>query len=444
MPVFEINANGKTFEVEAPSQDAAMAAFQGVQSQRGVADQLLGLTGPRYQTWPERLIRDVAGIPEEAITAAQSATPGSRDATEAMIAPAAKAAMALAPVNPAVRAGARAIPGATQAFRPVKPKVPTTQELAAVGRADIQAAKQSGLEIAPNAVAEYSRKIQQELFDGGIHPVDAEKTFLKLKELENAPSGSVFTAANLQSFRESLGATAQNFNPNAAKDQLAASRAIKRLDEFLPAVNAADVVAGTPAATAKLFEQGRGNYAAAQRSNDLTGVLDRANTGILDRAEARAQGTHSGRNIDNTIRQKIVSLLEKPKEVSGFTDQEIAGLNQVAAGGPGRNTSRYLGNLLGGGGGLGQALVTSIGAGAGGVTAGIPGAIAGAAIPATVGGGLKSIANALAKRDLRKMDEIVRKRSPLFKSREENPEMAAINPEMKAAILRALMLEQQQ
>lgn len=436
------------------NDDQIAAAIKQNMPQQGAMDKLTGTGGPRYQTWPERLVRGVAGalwegatLPGDYLKEATQPPPdqiSDSDVSVLSIPRVLELATMASPANPATRAGDKAIPGMRRAVSPVKPKVPTTEELSKSGAADIQAAGKSGLDLRPSAVADFSRKIQQELFDSGIHPVDAEKTFLKLKELENAPSGSIFTSSNLQSLRESLQATAQNFNANAAKDQLAASRAIKRLDNLLSEVAPADVLAGDPAATAKLLERGRGNYAAAMRSNDLTGVLDRANTGILERAQVRAQAANSGRNLDNTIRSKIASLLEKPKEVSGFSDPEIAALNKVVEGSTGRNIARNAGNVLGGGGGMGQMLTASIGAGGGAVVGGPIGAAIGAGVPAVGGVTAKYIANLLAKKSLRGVDELVRKRSPLFLERQANPQMAVVSPEGRAAVIRALLLSQQQ
>lgn len=406
---------------------------------RGALDKLLGLTGERYQTWPERAVRDVIGIPGAMMDAAGSAPPGSREFTENAVPAATQAALLAAPVNPAIRAGDQLIPGAAKAMRAEAPKVPTASELAKVGAADIQAAKNSGLELTGSAVADYSKKLQQELFDGGIHPALAGNTFQILKELENVPANATFTAANLQTVREILRSVAQNFNQNAAKDQLAASRVIKGFDDFLPNVDASAVLAGSPAATQKLFETGRGNYSAAMRSNSITGELDRATTGILERAEGRAQAANSGRNLDNTIRSKVESLLEKPKEVSGFSDAEMAALAQVRDGGTGRNTARYLGNLFGGGGGIGQAGIAVTGAAAGGAAGGLPGAMMGL-IPAAIGSGAKVTANALARKDLRSADEMMRMRSPLYEYLMRHPSMSVISPERRALPFRAGVL----
>lgn len=406
---------------------------------RGVADRLFGLTGERYQTWPERLVRGVGQslvsgftLPHDVMTGEASPNDIGRVMDMAGLA---------MPINPAIRAGDAAIPGVAKTLVPGKVPVPTTEQLASAGSADINAARQSGLQIAAPAVSDFSQSMQQQLFDKGIHPVDAPNTYTKLRELENAPPGSYATAANLQSLRESLGHTAQNFNPAAAKDQLAASRAISGLDSFLPQVDPQSVLAGSPSATSDLLQRGRGNYAAAMRSNDLTGALDRANTGILERAESRAQAANSGRNLDNTIRQKVASLLEKPKEVSGFSDPEIAALNDVIQGSGTRNFARYLGNFMGGGGGMGQAVSGSIGAGVGAVVGGPTGAVVGAATPLAVGSAAKSVANALAKRSLSKTDELVRMRSPLYQEAVNSTPMVADGLSQKEAIARLLMLQ---
>jgi hypothetical protein len=407
--------------------------------QRGVVDKLLGLSGERYQTWPEKLARDVLGTPQNLMDAAASAPPGTREFTENVVPAATQAAAVASPVNPAIRAGDRLIPGMAQALRPEKPRVPTAQELKAIGVSDINAAKNSGLELTGASIADYSRKLQQELFDSGVHPTLAGNTFKILKELEDVPAGATFTGANLQTLRETFSAIAQNFNQNAAKDQLAASRVIKGLDQFLPNVNPSSVVAGNPAATQKLFDTGRGNFAAAQRSNDITGTLDRATTGILERAENRAQAANSGRNLDNTIRSKVASVLEKPKEVSGLSDAEIAALEGVVQGGKGRNAARTVGNWMGGGGGLGQ---TSLGAllGGGGYMVGGPvGAVALGSLPFFVGTGARSVANSLAKRDLRGVDELLRTRSPLYEQLMATRGMGVISPERRAAPMRGLL-----
>lgn len=371
-------------------------------------------------TWPARLAKSVYSavtLPGDVYTGATPVVGPDGHTSQEVINRSAELAGIATPINPGIRAGDQIVPGAAKTLVPERVPVPSTKELAEAGGRDINAARNSGLELNSSAISDWSRKTQQELFESGIHPVDAPNTYIKLRELESPPPGAFTTASNLQSLREALGATAQNFNPQAAKDQLAASRSIRGLDELLPNVDPKDVLAGAPAATAEQFARGRGNYAAAMRSNDITGNLDRANTGILERAEVRAQAANSGRNLDNTIRQKVASVLEKPKEVSGLTDEEIAVLNAVIEGKMGRNVARYIGNAFGGGGGLGQLLTGGIGAGAGAAVGGVPGALIGSGVPMAVGAGAKSVANALARRSLNQADEALRMRSPLYQER---------------------------
>lgn len=366
------------------------------------------------------------------------------------------------PVNPGVRAGDQLIPGLAKSLKPAKPAVPTTQELMDTAAGDFRKFEKSGMQIPPEAFSEFARRAKQNLYDnGGISETDAGATFAKLARVENGQPGAVaVTAPNIKSFRENLGHTAQNFNPNFAKDQLAASRVIKNLDDFVRASDAPRNVVGTPAIEGKagpwerpsqIYDRARGNAAAAYRSNDINGELDKAYTGTLERALLDAQVQNSGRNIDNKIRQNIAATLKKEKEISGLIEPEIAALKSSADGGKVRNVARYIGNFYGGGGGLGQHVATGFGA-AGGALAGSPagpagmgvGAALGAMVPAAIGSGAKSLSNSLAKRSLSKVDEMLRKRSPEYERRVANPQMVPQNPEARAALIRALMLQQQQ
>src|SRR5690348_10644327 len=77
---------------------------------------------------------------------------------------AAELATLATPVNPGIRAGDQAIPGVVKSLVRENPKVPTTEELAAAGKADITAARNSGLEVTSDSLANWSRQAQQDLF----------------------------------------------------------------------------------------------------------------------------------------------------------------------------------------------------------------------------------------------------------------------------------------
>lgn len=346
-------------------------------------------------------------------------------------------AAVMSPVNPAVRAGDRAIPGQLLAGqKPVYP--PSAQELKAAASKGYDAARASGLEIRGGAVGELARTLEGDLVEKGIIGEHAPGTFAVISKIASPPEGGVATVANIESIRRAFG----NVKGDNATDRFAAALAVRRLDDFLDSLPAESVVAGTaPAegaqAVSDILRNARGNYGAAQRSNDLTGTLDRANTGILERAETRAQATYSGRNLDNTIRQRVASLLEKPKEVTGFSDAELEALREVVQGGPVRNAARKVGNFLGGGGGLGQAIVgggTGFAASGGDPTTAL---LAGLA-PVVAGTAAKGLENTLAKRSLAQADALTRMNSPLF--RELLAQQPGPDLDRNMAILRAILM----
>jgi hypothetical protein len=149
-------------------------------------------------------------------------------------------------------------------------------------------------------------------------------------------------------------------------------------------------------------------------------------------AQWRAWASNSGANIDNNLRNRVTDLLidiDKGR-IKGFSKAEQDELIGFVKGSKTRNFSRKVANLLGGGGGLG-ALLTG---GVAGAYAGMPGALA---LP-VVGIGTKVAENALARGAMRKLDETVRKRSPLFDQRLALSPSAPLTAEARATALRAM------
>ncbi len=347
------------------------------------------------------------------------------------------------PIGAAGRAGV-GWAGVPEATRRAAVVPPTAQALKDAAGAGYTAARESGLEMTAPAVADMARTLQTGLEQDGIIAELAPKTFSILGKITNPPEGAVATVANLEAIRRSFGEALRSAGPDAATDRKAAGTAIRAIDSFLETLNPTSVVAGTAtpegvAAVANTLRGARGNYAAAQRSNDLTGELDRAVTGITERAENRAQAANSGRNFDNALRQRVASMLERPKDVMGYSDAEIAALNEVLQGGPVRNASRLVGNLLGGGMGWGGAATSAIGGATGAAAGGGLGAAIGAAAPIAVGTAAKTLENALARRSMRKADAVVRQNSPLAReAAAQAPTLPTISAR-EAAVLRALL-----
>lgn len=334
-------------------------------------------------------------------------------------------AMTVAPTAP------RGLPGV--ALRKPNVPAPSAEALREAGGAGYDAARAMGVDYRADAVGNVAAALRTGLENDGILAELAPKSFSILGKLESPPAGSVAPLAGLDAARRALGHAAKDFgNPT---EQLAAQRLIGGLDEFIAKSDPASVVAGPAAGAARTYADARGNYAAAMRSDKLTGLED---TAVL-----RTGAANSGANIDNAIRSRVATLLSSPKNRAGYSADEIAALEEVAKGTATRNTVRRVGNMLGGGGGVAQALMTVIGGAGGAAAGGIGGAGIGAAMPLILGSGARSVANALTRRSLGRADEAVRKRSPLYSERLDAAPMTAVSPEGRAAIVRALMMSEQ-
>lgn len=381
------------------------------------------------------------------------------------------AATLASPVNPAVRAGDFAIPAGravttpgealpstsrsmvpagtppgpprpdVTSFEPrlnlekVKPVPPTGEALKAEGGRGYDLGREMGVDYSSKAVADHAMGLQMGLEKDGLIPVIAPKTHAIIQGLTSPPPGSVAPLQGIDAARRALREVSQNFHPDAASDRKAAGLAIRALDEFVDRAGtpsgAGAVVAGPAAEAAKTWKDARGNYAAGMRSSKLTG--------IEDTAELRAAIANSGQNFDNTLRQRIAALLQNPKLASGFTPEELAALKKTAIGELPANAARATGNVLGGGGGLGAAVTSGIAGSAGAFMTGSPWGALAAGAP-VVGNISKRIANALTGSNLKRVDEMVRRRSPMYEEMLQSAPMQAASPEKRAAIAKILMI----
>lgn len=334
------------------------------------------------------------------------------------------------PVNPGIRAGDLAIPGAMTRLRRPDAPPPSSEALKAAAKSGYDEIRDMGVDYHSDAVAGLAKSLRAELETDGIIAELAPKTFSILSKLESPPEGSVAPLAGLEAARRTFANAAKDFsNPT---EQHAAKRIIEGLDRFIEVGDPTTVAAGPAAAAGGVSARARANYAAAKRSDRLTG--------LEENAERRAEASNSGQNIDNTIRQRVASILENPKRKAGFDGGEIADLEKVSRGTLGRNALRNTGNYLGGGGGLGAMLTTSIGGATGAMAGGALGGGIGAIIPLTAGVTAKQIANILTKRSLGKVDKKTRKRSPLYEDMLQSLPMGGVNPDKRAALIRALLL----
>lgn len=248
-----------------------------------------------------------------------------------------------------------------------------------------------------------SDKVVRALDEAGFDPLNSSKAFGRVAKLDSADTPGDVIAVRKKLSKDSAGVP----SPETEAARFARGKVDEVISELSPEFRAANA-----------------NYAAAKRSDLITGKVEQA--------ENRAGAANSGANVANTIRQRMVDILNSPKLSKGFSAGELERIKEISRGTKGTNAVRYIGNLLGGGGGMGQFLVGgSLGAG-GYAVGGEGGASAGLAI-AGLGRGLKSVENALVRRQVSGLDAKVRANSPLGGGK---PKLAPVE---KDAIIRALL-----
>jgi hypothetical protein len=413
MATFEIESGGKTYEIEAPDQATAVRAVKSVAPpQEPYSGQLLPFSKDAQGNVSFDTDAGLVGVVKRAVTFPADAMRGKVDPlSDEGIARAVEAAGVMTPVSAASRGGL-GWAGAPVKRSPVKPVVPSANELKGTGGFGFDMARQMDVRYTPQSVQNMALKLRSQLHAAGYRESNAPKVYAELNALSRpvAP-GSFASIDDIHAIRMALGKAAQDFNNPT--EQGAASQFISAIDDFITNPDPKAVVAGPVAGAGGVWDDAMGNYAAGKRSDRLQGIEE--STG------RRAAASNSGLNLDNTIRQRVSGLLDDPKKRSGFSQEELDLLETVAKGTAPRNVTRFIGNLLGGGGGLG-AMITGMGAGV--MTGSTAPMLLGTAVVGT-GVAAKGVANRLTKSALRNADEAVRKRSPLYQDRVANPELAA-------------------
>lgn len=335
------------------------------------------------------------------------------------------------PMSALARSGMKSTGSAISALKRQSVNSPSAQALKAEARTGYDQVRDMGVDYSSDHVVSMAQKIQQNLEAEGFSPELSPKTFSVIKKLQDAPPDSVAPLSGLEAARRSFGKASKDFNNPS--DQEASRIAREALEKFVMDPDPASVVAGPASAAGKALKDARGDYAAYKRSGDVTG--------IQDAADLRAAAANSGQNTGNSTRGRVASMLLSDKKKAGFSREELAALEGVVEGSGAANATRRVGNLLGGGGGLGQLLAGGAGAVAGGAV-GAPGL--GAAGALSLGMGSKALSNKLTRKALSEADELVRKRSPLYERMAKDAPFASPNiPHSRDALIRALLLQQQ-
>lgn len=485
MPTFEIQAGDKTFQVDAPDQNTALAALQKMPA---AAPEQRSAVGDFFKSMPRGVVSGftnaLSNLGQTAALDAQysgveSASPEQMPTGAQGLAEVEKAVGPLPqPQGAAGRIGAAIGEGLGNPASYMGPGSLPLKVAGAVlssggSEAAAEAAKATG-----NGKYEGSARIAGALAGGmaagKLATPSSRSAIPTIEELENSaargydtarkmglevkPSAVARTATDLQTElnkdginailapktfsilsdlqsppKGAVAATVSDFETarralgNAGKDftnpteRLAASRAISHIDDYLANIPQSDVMAGDAAKVAAVLSDARGNYAAAKRASEVGDALTNA--------QFTAGAAKSGQNIANRTRQTLRPILTSEKKGRGFNEDELAQVERVVMGTTVGNSARKVANLLGAGGGLGNLAGIYTGATFGGP--------AGAVAAPAIGTAAKTIHNASVARQARILDEMLRSRSPLAQ------QTAAATPNYSqaraAAIARALL-----
>lgn len=304
-------------------------------------------------------------------------------------------------LNPAMRPAKAAGAAGEEAARLRRPiEAPTSDELYEAASAAYEHPSIKEIVVKPSAFKTWKDELlaTNDIVDEDLSP----KTFKILNRLDEPPEGSFLDGRSIQSLRRKLGQAAGSVDPTERK---AARDAISSLDDFLADIPKKAVLKGDPKAVSAALEEARGNYAAAKRSDVIEGKLEAA--------ELQAGSANSGMNLDNATRQRLKDVLKSDKLRRGFSQEELTQMRKIVTGTPVENITRRVANMLGGGGGMGATVTGALGGAAGAAVGHVPGAMIGAAIPAAAGYALKKLSAAMSQADVRRLQEMVRSRSPL-------------------------------
>lgn len=261
-----------------------------------------------------------------------------------------------------------------------KQLAPTEKQLKAAYKTDYDISEKSGIVFKPEAVKKFKDFVvsgEESSFHDEILSPKAFKVMDKLYSEDGGKVNSRTTVPEIDNVRKLLGRLAGG--PDKYEKE-AATHFIQKIDTFMKDV--------------PNLVQARANYAARERAL----LIEKA----VKNAERRAQGSGTGANINNALRQEVRKIREKKSR--GFTESELAEMDKIIAGTWTGDILRWLGKMA----------PTGIIPTAGGLGVGsLMGSPLGAAGAMGVGTLAKIASDKMTRNAIKKLSETTRLRSPL-------------------------------
>lgn len=281
----------------------------------------------------------------------------------------------------------------------------TPAELQASAAGHFNAPEVQDVTLHPQAVQQFYENLPKTLeTKGHATEVVAPQTYRQVEQYGKSAGATQapMTIEDLKNQRTIFQGIAQK--SSVPQERSAASAAINAIDEFVANPRFANFparaeITGSGEEAAKALAMGRGDIAAGKS-------LER-----LDRKqfikELRAAATGSGMNIGNSLRQGLVEIMADERSYRNLKPEVRDAIENVVRGTPSENAVRLLGNVLGGGGGIGNMGVRAIG----GHVAGPVGYL----LP-DVGTALRLLSNRMTLEEFDKLRTLIASNSPLARS----------------------------
>lgn len=274
----------------------------------------------------------------------------------------------------------------------LKAATPTKDEVkaAATSTYDNLNARNTALPLPQATLDRLADDITTSLNKSAIRPSTADKIHAAVDEIRSPATNGAPDVADLVSARENIKSLLSSPDRNKAGAAVALPKIEQAIEQASPG-------------TMQDIRTADKNYAAFKANE----ALDKR----LARADLRASGEHSGLNLGNRIRQNVTNYLLS-NEARYLSPENKASLEQVVHGSPAQNLVRFGSNVLGGGGGLGSAML-GIGGAAAGQYSGHPEL---SLLP--LGGfGLRKLSNNMVSKAAERAAAEIRSRAPLGQGR---------------------------
>ncbi len=263
---------------------------------------------------------------------------------------------------------------------------PTVNALKDQARSIYKEIDNSGVVVPKDQVQSLYNDLRSSVKDEGFNKTMHPAVNATLKEFRDATQSDQ-PITNIDTLRKVAGSAAGSMD----KSESRLGKIITgKIDSFMDNLDGSSLVGGTADDIGSKYKDARQLWQRASKAE------------LIDRAMEKAKNQASG--FENGVRTQFRSILNNDKKSKMFTPEEKDSMEHVIQGGTMENLAKYIGKFGFGEGQASNMMLATIGAGAGGTVAGIPGAVA---VP-LIGQASRSLAQKMTRNNAAMVSQLVR------------------------------------